>query len=279
MIDFGENAASGYGEAPPESIMAEWDLDYPLDDDLQIKDLPKSCPEDEDPVFKHLFSNLKWWHGAYKQTANIYSIRYLKELHYYFHNLNDAHNCQLYTSKFLLMCQELFGSQDHILTSDALFCMSRCCELTEKYAEGIKYAQKALEMRKKLLKDPNHPKFAGLMYRIGLYHQKMSENSKAIEFFLKRLQMFQEYYGHDSRNVVGPLKDVYECYDKMNDADNYLKYRNEAMRIKKALFKQKNSEMEYSDILLVRGKDNGQPAWHYILIENEEKFQSKRQLS
>ena len=55
MKDFGEVAAAGFGEDPPESVTAEWDHDYPLDDDFEIPGFPKRCPEDEDPVFKYLY--------------------------------------------------------------------------------------------------------------------------------------------------------------------------------------------------------------------------------
>ena len=54
--------------------------------------------------------------------------------------------------------------------------------------------------------------------------------------------------------------------------ESFSKYRSKSLAIKRDLFKIKHPDRTYYDALLIRGKDNGKPAWHYILIENESKY-------
>ena len=74
--------------------------------------------------------------------------------------------------------------------------------------------------------------------------------------------------------MVYVLEEIAECYNKLDDKTNYTTYRNVLLTVKTELYQEKHPGETYKDVILVRGKDNEKPAWHYILIENEDKYQS-----
>jgi tetratricopeptide (TPR) repeat protein len=133
--------------------------------------------------------------------------------------------------------------------------------------------KKALNIRERIF-GQEHITTTTTYFKIGQCHFKLNQTQEALNFFKKCYEIRKKIYSDKSSIYLAyALGEIIECFEKLGDMDSYKIYRQESLKIKRELFKRKHPNKDYFDFFCVRGKDKGKPAWHYILIEDELKYQ------
>ena len=284
LADYGKIIQSGWGESSPEYIDNHLKSIYDVEFDSKFKQiningiLIKNLIDDdlkiEHPILYWLYDWLKMEYDFYNGKENIYIIKALINIcDYYYIDLDDSYNCILLANKVREISLKLFDNKENEYSSMALETIAGCYSYIQK--ESIK----ALEEFTKLLKireglyEKNHPLIAKTLNHLGNSHFELKEFDKALEYYHKSLAICRKIYHHLNKYLLRALQKIEDCYEKMGKIENYLKYRREELEIKRELFKKKNPNKEYKDVFLIRGHYEGRPSWHYILIENEEKYE------
>ena len=281
ITDYGKIIKSGWGENSPEYIDNHLKSVYDVEFDSKfkqlsingifIKDLIDDDLKIEHPILYWFYDCLKLEYEFYNGKENIYTIKALNNIYeYYFSGLNDSYNCILFAKKVREISFKLFDNKENEYSSMALGTIAACyIDIPKKALEEF---TKLLEIREGLY-EKNHPSIANNLYRLGYCHFELKEFEKALEYYHKSLTIRRKIYHHLNKYLFRTLQKIKVCYEKLDDMENYSKYRREELEIKLELFKKKNPDKQYRELFLIRGRDKGRPAWHYILIENEEKYE------
>jgi tetratricopeptide (TPR) repeat protein len=287
VTDFGEIIESGWGEDPPfyidDYINDLYYFEYPSkfnETKLEGKPLSSFLDKDADradPILEIMFANLKYCLD-YEKDDIIIVERLLFTANYYLDKLEDSTNCMLLCKKALEICDCLFENQNNEYVAIAYSYMAGCyLHYLDNPKEAIELYKKAIKIRKTIFKDPYSPLSTNL-YDVGVCFFKLNNIEEALRYLKECLNLRIQIFDRLNKYVLDPLLKIEEFYESSNDTENYLKYRNQSLEIKRHLFKKKNPKKEYFDVILVKRKDTEKPVWHYILIQNEEKYQElKRQ--
>jgi serine/threonine protein kinase len=186
---------------------------------------------------------------------------------------DNTEKCLEYCQKFLSKTREIFKSEKHPEIARALAGSGFVyLYLVKDFREALNYYEKALDMNKALFGEVC-PVVAQNHFRIGDCHYKMNNVLEALEHNLKSLDIRRTIYESNSEFIVNSLNKISLCYLQLNETENYLRHRREELQIQRELYKVKHPNRVYCDIMLIRGKDNGKEAWHYVLIEDETKYE------
>lgn len=283
VTEYGKIIQSGWGENSPEYIDNHLKSIYDVEFDSKfkhlsingifIKDLIDDDLKIEHPILYWLYDCLKLEYEFYNGKENIYIIKALINIYdYYYRELNDSYNGILFAKKVREISLKLFDNKENEYSSMALAIIAGCyIDIQKEPKKALEEFTKLLEIREGLY-EKNHPSIADTLYCLGFCHFEMNEFEKALEYYQKSLNIRKIIYQPLNKYLFWTLLKIKDCYQKLDDMENYLKYRREELEIKRELFKKKNPNKEYKDFFLIRGLDEGRPAWHYILIENEEKY-------
>ena len=282
VTDYGKIIESGWGKDPPSYIVNQvskiYDINYPQFENFKIngKSIDKSMYENasDDPILSSLYSGLKADYEFNNGEDNLDVINSLLSImRYYVDEIQDSYNCIVLSDKCLEICERLFRKEANRYTAEALH-LKACCYLffDNEEKRAISYFKEVLEIRVKLF-GHEHPGVSATYFKIGQCHFKLNEIKESLESFLKCLEIRKKIYSNKSNVfIVYALDEIVNCYEKLEDMDNFSKYRSESLGIKRDLFKILHPDRTYYDAMLIRGKDRGKPAWHYILIENESRY-------
>jgi tetratricopeptide (TPR) repeat protein len=289
VSEFGEIIKSGWGENPPHYISAHVENTYAYEhtefERFKINGRPISSyffnDENNDTVLKDLFLDLKHKFEFYNDENNHEVLDSLLRLGQYFYENQDSFNCNLYAEKCLEIAKKLLANtQINRCIADALH-LKGLCQIKSNTKNAIKTLSESLELRKRVYNSEDHPKVSSSYYKMGDCYLELKQNKEALEYYLKCLEIRKRIFNKGPNVFMSyVLEQIQKCFENENDIDNYFVYRKQVLEIKDALFKIKHPGKTYKDVFLIRGKDNGKPAWHYVLIEDEEKYRElKKQVS
>ena len=124
----------------------------------------------------------------------------------------------------------------------------------KKPQEAKKNYTQALDLLKNIFKNEKNPYIASWNYKLGRCCFELKELDEAIEFHRKSYEMRKSIYEPDSYYILKSLEELVDCYSKKNDTDNFFFFRKELIRLKKCIFKSKNKNKDYKDVVLFKGK-------------------------
>lgn len=283
LKDYGNIIKSGFGEDSPSYIDKEINRiygvkysskfdEYSINGNL-VKDLVSDNIENEDPVLNWLFESLKFNYNLYNGIENIEIVKDLLTLtDYYYMKLNNAYCCNLLATRAREISLRLFDNKETEYSVNALNYVAGChLYISKKFENALDLYNKVLEIRKGLY-DPDHPFIASALFNLGVCYIEIENYEEALKYLQLCLEIRKRIYSPLNTHIRYTLDRIKDCYEKLNNKENFLKYYMEVLKIKKELYKKNHPDKEYKDVFLVRGNDKGRPAWHYILIENEEKY-------
>ena len=162
-------------------------------------------------------------------------------------------------------------------SANALYLKAYCYLLFDNEGKkALAYFKQVLEMREKLF-GYEHPSVGLTYYYIGQCQLNLNEMTKVLTSFLKCLDVFKKVFkNHSNIFIANALDAIADYYDRIDDPQNYSKYRSESLNLKRELFKAKYPDRIYYDYVLKRDKDGEKPTWSYILIENESLYEQSR---
>jgi serine/threonine protein kinase len=284
--DYGKVIRSGWGEEPSAFVRSQIEeaFSFEYQEFKRFKVNRENVnpyfysDENDDPVLKFLFQTLKMNFELYNDEYNEEVLECLLKIADYFYDIKDSYNCNLYADKCLEIAARLFPNiKINRFYADCLN-LKACCEMfysKNDLQKALKSFKEVLDIRIKLYGNENNPKVSSSYLKVGQCLAKLNEFKEALKYFHKCLDIRKIIYNQNQPNIYFKyiLDEIQDCYKKDGDIDNYLKYRKQLLQVKEKLFKFKHPNKEYKDVFLVRGKDSGKPAWHYVLIENEEKYE------
>jgi serine/threonine protein kinase len=225
--------------------------------------------------YEKLLKKEEMFNSSFEDSRVPYILSCLKHFEYLEKN---SSKCLDYSQKYLNKVQEVFKVENHVEIAASLAGFGYVClHLTKDYENALHYYKRAANMNKILLGE-DCPVVANNYFRIGDCYYEINDLPKALEYYLISLEIRRSIYASDSEYIVNSLNRTQTCYLKLKNMEKYLRYRREEMKIKRELYKIKNPDKIYYDTFIIRGKDRGREAWHYVAIESESKYEElKRQ--
>ncbi|MHA7877966.1 MAG: tetratricopeptide repeat protein, partial [Bacteroidota bacterium] len=113
-------------------------------------------------------------------------------------------------------------------------------EVACAYAQGLGYYKQALEMRKALYKNQDHPDVAESLNNMGnAYTTALGEAQKGLRYYEQALEMRKALYkDQDHPDVAESLNNMGNAYTTaLGEAQKGLRYYEQALEIRKALYK------------------------------------------
>ena len=222
------------------------------------------------------FFKKKLFYEEHYNSANEDSrvCTYLNEVSKVYFSEKDAENCVKCCQRLLDKTSELFGAKDHVERAKALARMGYVLlKLSKEASKALDFYRQALHMNERLFGEKS-ALVANHYSRVGECHAQMNEPKMALEHELKALEIRREIYEYNSYFVVNSLEKVKVCYEKLDDSANYKLYCDEEVRIRRAIYMLKHPHAtSYKACFVIRGKDGGRPAWHYVLVEDAAKME------
>ena len=283
VSDFGRIIKSGWGKNPPSDVEERlnnmYSLEYPQFKKFKLNGKSiEACmyeSNNQDPILSSLYGELKHEYEFNNGEQNLSVIDSLLDLQrYYVEEMQDAYNSFIIGDKCLEICVGIFSKEANRYTAQALY-WKGCCYLWFIKDEGKALAlfEKVLEMRQKLF-GREHPGVAEAFFKIGMCHLKLNKINDALNNLFQCLEIRKQIYTNQSKiHIVHVLTEILNCLEKLNETDKLNKYKLESLEIKRELFKKKHSEKEFQNVCLIKSKENDEPIWSYILIENELKYE------
>jgi serine/threonine protein kinase len=278
---YGKILKSGLGENPPGLLSSQLipKFGYEKYKSLKLNDEPINLDflNDENgnyPVLGHLFSNLKKNMEFFNEENNEEIFNSLLRLSSYFWvKLSDTFNSIRYTDKCGEIGQNIFPKNEISENILNLKHLKAWCEIETNTELAKNTFEECLTLRKSLYLTENHPWVASTYLRIGDCYLELKNYKDALENYQKCLDIRRTIYKNETNIYIEfPLGKIVDIFLKENDYDNSLKYAKELYSVKKEMLKIKHPEKKYNMVILIRGSDNGRPAWYYVLVEDEEKY-------
>jgi serine/threonine protein kinase len=244
-------------------------------DQVKMLEQNKLKKERFNKLVKYFEQEISEWEGLNAKDPRI--LFYMEAICCVYHSEKDPAKCLEKLKAFMEKTEELFPGN----TVEKATSLGRAgfihLFLIEDYQKAAEFYMEALEIRKKCLTEDD-PIIAHTNYRLGHCYQRLNLIKQALEAFFKALWLRRKIYEEKSEFIVDTLTSISECYLKLNDSAQFTKYRGEVLEIKTSLFAAEKIEGKYKEVLKIRGKDNGRPAWHYLVVEDEEKYQKLKKL-
>lgn len=244
-------------------------------DGTLVKDLIDDTENDRDAVLKCLYDELNFIYDLNNGQENVYFVKDLLLIaEYYLNQLNDSFTCLLFATKAREISMRIFDSSEFDYSIQALSYIAACLMLNNP-KQALEEHLKLLEIKKSVYGE-THPTIASSYESIGKCYFELSDFKKAVENYLIALKMRKKLHDGPNKYTVNTLKRIVECYDILDESDNYLKYHREVVAMSEELTKNKKPGKVYRDVVLIRNKEKEDPSWHYVLIENLKKFEECR---
>ena len=130
-------------------------------------------------------------------------------------------------------------------TSEMAALLSRMGQYSAKvdcsYAQGLEYFEQALEMRKALYPERNHPELASSLDNVGSAYQNLGQLEKSLAYQEQALAMYQGLYGETPHpDVASSLDNVGVVYQTLGDIPKGLEYKEQALAMREKLYPDQN---------------------------------------
>jgi len=111
------------------------------------------------------------------------------------------------------------------------------------YEKAIEYHEKALNLRKKVIKEPIHDSFAQSYWLLGVANRYIGNNHKALSLLNKALEIWSELYGQENEPVARLYFDMALCYRNLSDSGHELDLLKKSLTIRKTIYNTSNKHL------------------------------------